>query len=133
VVIVNHVILAGSVSDRPFRPGGGNRTVVKLRVGADQNRRAEQIEFDAFGKVGDYAINLWSGDAVVVHGRLEDRTYRDGDEQVNELRVVAEFIEVLVQSNQRTKRGEAGTGAPTERSERAERSETEDLHNHKAD
>jgi hypothetical protein len=98
---VNVVLLTGTVTDKPFRPGNGNRTVVKVRV-ENEHGRPEKLEFDAFGATGDFGVNLWSGDVISVRGRLEDRTYREGSEQVNELRLVADHIQVVVQASQRT-------------------------------
>jgi single-stranded DNA-binding protein len=103
---VNLVLLTGTVTDKPFRPGNGNRTVIKVRV-ENEHGRPEKLEFDAFGATGDFGVNLWSGDVISVRGRLEDRTYREGGENVNELRLVADHIQLVVQASQR-----AGTERP---------------------
>ena len=101
---MNVVSLAGTVTDRPFRPGNGNRTVVKLKVTATSSNHFDRIEFDAFGQPGDFAINLYVGDIVSVLGRLENRTFREHDEEVHELRVVAQFIDLISKSNDRKPR-----------------------------
>jgi hypothetical protein len=98
---MNVVSLAGTVTDRPFRPGNGGRTVVKLRVTATNANHADRIEFDAFGQPGDFAINLYVGDIISVLGRLENRTFREHDEEVQELRVVAQYIELISKSHDR--------------------------------
>jgi hypothetical protein len=100
-VPVNLVLLTGTVTDKPFRPGNGNRTVVKLRIESEHGR-AEKLEFDAFGPTGAFGINLWTGDIISVRGRLEDRTYREGGESVNELRLVADHIQLVFQASQRS-------------------------------
>jgi single-stranded DNA-binding protein len=96
---VNNVVLAGEIVDRPFRPGNGARTVIKLRVHDVLSGRYDRIEVDAFGQAGDFAMRLFFGDRVAVQGRLEDRTYRDGEDEVTELRVVANHIDLLVRSS----------------------------------
>src|SRR5712664_395104 len=95
---MNSVILVGRVSDRPFRPGGGARVVFKVTVRDTRTGRSDQIEVDAFGLLGNAAIELYQGDQVAVHGRLEDRTYQQAGEDVQETRCVAESIETLLQS-----------------------------------
>lgn len=113
---MNIVLLSGTVTDKPFRPGNGNRTVVKVRI-ENEHGRPERLEFDAFSATGDFAVNLWTGDIISVRARLEDRTYRDGTEQVSELRLVADHIEVVYQASQRPessreRRGEATRAEP---------------------
>lgn len=98
---MNVVSLAGQVTDRPFRPGNGNRTVVKMKVTGTSTNHTDRIEFDAFGQPGDFAINLYVGDIISVLGRLENRTFREHDEEVQELRVVAQFIELISKSQDR--------------------------------
>jgi single-stranded DNA-binding protein len=95
---MNSVSLVGRVSDRPFRPGGGARVVIKVTVRDSRTGRSDQIEVDAFGPVGAVAINLFQGDHVAVEGRLEDRTYKQDGQEVQETRCVAESIETLVKS-----------------------------------
>jgi hypothetical protein len=102
---VNLVSLVGTVYDRPFRPGAGQRTVVKVKCDGESGR-SERLEFDAFGQAGDFGMKLRVGDAIAVRGRVEDRTYRDGDEKVNELRLVADYIELLVPASHRHEPGE---------------------------
>ncbi|MEZ5297925.1 MAG: hypothetical protein R2697_17110 [Ilumatobacteraceae bacterium] len=69
--VVNTVQMVGEVRERPFRPGDGNRVVVKIRVHDDESGRFDNVEFDSFGAVGDFAIRLFSGDRIAVRGRLE--------------------------------------------------------------
>jgi hypothetical protein len=90
----------GTVYDRPFRPGSGQRTVVKVKCDGEAGR-SERLEFDAFGSAGEFGMKLRVGDVVAMRGRVEDRTYRDGDEKVNELRLVADYIELVVPASHR--------------------------------
>lgn len=97
---MNVVMLVGEVTDRPFRPGNGTRTVVKLKT-KGSGGQADRFEFDAFGQVGDFGARLHVGDIVAVSGRLEDRTFTENGEQVSELRIVAQFIEVVTRAGDR--------------------------------
>ena len=65
--------------------------VVKLRVHDDESGRFDNVEFDAFGGVGDFAIRLFTGDRIAVRGRLEGRVFDDGDE----VKVVANHVELV--------------------------------------
>ncbi len=89
---MNVVTLVGTVTDRPFRPGNGNRTVVKMSTG--RGPRTEHFEFDAFGQAGSFAESLWSGDVIAVNGHLENRQFADG----SELRIVADFVELAAKA-----------------------------------
>ena len=95
--MVNVVNLVGEVSDRPFRPGGGGRTVVKLKV-RKASGGLDLFEFDAFGQPGEFGLGLYTGDTVAVTGHLEDRQYVDNGESVTELRIVASFIELVTRA-----------------------------------
>ena len=88
---MNTVQMVGEVRERPFRPGEGNRVVVKLRVHDDETGRFDNVEFDSFGQVGDFAIRLFTGDRIAVRGRLEGRVFDDGDE----VKVVANHVELV--------------------------------------
>jgi tRNA(Ile2) C34 agmatinyltransferase TiaS len=88
---VNTVQMVGEVRERPFRPGEGNRVVVKVRVHDDETGRFDNVEFDSFGQVGDFAIRLFTGDRIAVRGRLEGRVFDDGDE----VKVVANHVELV--------------------------------------
>jgi single-stranded DNA-binding protein len=101
---VNVVMLVGEVCDRPFRPGSGSRTVVQLRTRGGGAGKTDQFEFDAFGQPGEFGLRLFVGDQIAVTGHLEDRTYQDGGETVTELRVVADFIELVTRAGDRTNR-----------------------------
>lgn len=83
--------MVGEVRERPFRPGEGNRVVVKVRVHDDESGRFDNVEFDSFGAVGDFAIRLFTGDRIAVRGRLEGRVFDDGDE----VKVVANHVELV--------------------------------------
>lgn len=88
---VNTVQMVGEVRERPFRPGEGSRVVVKIRVHDDESGRFDNVEFDSFGAVGDFAIRLYSGDRIAVRGRLEGRVFDDGDE----IKIVANHVELV--------------------------------------
>ena len=88
---MNVVVLVGEVTDRPFRPGGGSRVVVKLRVHHDESGRRDDVEFDAFGAVSDFAMGLWRGDRVAVRGRVEGRVF----DEFEELKIVADHIDLV--------------------------------------
>ena len=89
------------MTDRPFRPGNGARTVVKLKVRRTSGTGWDRFEFDAFGAAGDIAAKLYTGDIVSVAGRVEDREFTENGETVHELRIVANFIEIMARSNER--------------------------------
>ena len=88
---MNTVQMVGEVRDRPFRPGDGNRVVVKIRVHDDASGRFDNVEFDAFGAVGDFAVRLYVGDRIAVRARLEGRVFDDGEE----VKVVANHVELV--------------------------------------
>ena len=83
------VSLVGRVTDRPFRPGNAQRVVLKLDAD-DERGRTQHLEVDAFGEIGDWVMkNVTSGETLAVSARLEERTYRERGEEVDELRIVA--------------------------------------------
>jgi len=92
---MNTVQLVGEVTDRPFRPGSGARTVIKVRVHDDASNRFDNVEFDAFGSAGDFGLRLYSGDRIALRGRLEDRQFTEQGEIVHEMRLVANHIELV--------------------------------------
>jgi single-stranded DNA-binding protein len=100
---MNVVMLVGEVTDRPFRPGNGQRTVVKIKT-RSATGTPDHFEFDAFGQPGEFGSRLFVGDTIAVTGRLEDRTYTEKGEQVSELRVVAQFIELITRAGDRVPR-----------------------------
>ena len=100
---MNVVMLVGEVTDRPFRPGNGARTVVKIKT-KGAGGQPDRFEFDAFGQVGEFGSRLYVGDVIAITGRLEDRTFTEGGEQVSELRIVAQFIEVVTRAGDRVPR-----------------------------
>jgi single-stranded DNA-binding protein len=83
------VSIVGRVVDRPFRPGNAQRVVLKLDA-EDERGRSQRIEVDGFGEIGDWIMkNVTMGEILAITGRLEQRTYKDRGEEVDELRVVA--------------------------------------------
>jgi cold shock CspA family protein/single-stranded DNA-binding protein len=94
---MNVVVLVGKVADRPFRPSGRERVVVKLDVAGDRRPdKPDRIEVHCFGDTANHAetkVNL--GDIVTVHGRLEQRVGKDDMGEFEELRVVADHITVV--------------------------------------
>ncbi len=96
---MNNVVLVGRVPERPFRPGGGERVVLKVDV-ADDRGRQERFELDAFGEIGRWvAEGVRIGDIVAVRGRLEQRVYRDQGEEVEELRIVGMRISLVAKGS----------------------------------
>jgi Single-strand binding protein family len=101
---MNTVVLVGKVSDRPFRPGNGERTVAKLSV-QEESGRSQVFEFDAFGEVGAWVMsNLWVGDIAAIRGRLEERVYKERGEEVEELRIVAVRVNLVHKGGARINR-----------------------------
>jgi len=96
-------MLVGEVTDRPFKPGNGNRTVVKIKT-KGAGGTPDHFEFDAFGQPGEFGARLYVGDVIAITGRLEDRTFHENGEEVNELRIVAQFIELVTRAGDRTHR-----------------------------
>jgi single-stranded DNA-binding protein len=89
------ISIVGRVTDRPFRPGNGQRVVFKIDADDDRGR-TQHLELDAFGEIGDWVMkNLTPGEVVAVNARLEVRTYRDQGEEIEELRIVGMRIEPL--------------------------------------
>jgi single-stranded DNA-binding protein len=96
---MNNVVLVGRVPERPFRPGGGERVVLKVDV-ADDRGRQERFELDAFGEIGRWVSEgVRIGDIVAVRGRLEQRVYRDQGEEVEELRIVGMRISLVAKGS----------------------------------
>jgi single-stranded DNA-binding protein len=113
VAVVNVVSLVGEVLDRPFRPGNGARTVVKIKVHDDESDRFDRVEFDAFGQPGEFGARLYVGDRVAIRGRLENRMFHEDGEEVHELRVVANHIELIMRAADRKPPVPAPSSAPT--------------------
>ncbi len=89
------ISIVGRVTDRPFRPGNGQRVVFKIDADDDRGR-TQHLELDAFGEIGDWVMkNLTPSEIVAVNARLEIRTYRDQGEEIEELRIVGMRIEPL--------------------------------------
>jgi single-stranded DNA-binding protein len=96
---MNNVVLVGRVPERPFRPGGGERVVLKVDV-ADDRGRQERFELDAFGEIGRWvAEGVRIGDIVAIRGRLEQRVYREQGEEVEELRIVGMRISLVAKGS----------------------------------
>ena len=94
---MNLVTLVGEVTDRPFRPGNGGRTVVKIKL-RKPTGGSDHFEFDAFGQPGEFGLGLYVGDTIAVTGHLEDRQYVENGEPVTELRIVASYIELITRA-----------------------------------
>lgn len=94
---MNLVVLVGRVADRPFRPSGRDRVVLKLDVTADRRGdKQDRIEVHTFGEVANQAESRVSqGDVVSISGRLEQRVGRDDMGEFEELRVVADNVTVV--------------------------------------
>lgn len=94
---VNLVVLVGRVADRPFRPSGRDRVVIKLDVSAERRQdKQDRIEVHTFGEVANHAENRVSqGDIVSISGRLEQRVGHDDQGEFEELRVVADNVTVV--------------------------------------
>jgi single-stranded DNA-binding protein len=102
---MNLVVLVGTVTDRPFRPGG-ERVVVKLAIPADKPGVTDNFEVHLFGTVGSYALDqVRSGDVVSLRGRLETRIWTEGDEEFEELRIVGQRIERIGGGSSGSNRG----------------------------
>jgi single-stranded DNA-binding protein len=116
---MNNVVLVGRVPERPFRPGGGERVVLKVDV-ADDRGRQERFELDAFGEIGRWVNEgVRIGDIVAVRGRLEQRVYREQGEEVEELRIVGMRISLVA-------KGSAVRGDRPEGADRADRPDRPD-------
>ena len=108
---MNVVVLAGRVADRPFRPGNGDRVVIKLDVDGENPAKTDRIELHCFGAVAERAMRLWQGDLIGIRGRIELRIWTEDGEEYDELRVVAHRVDVMVKGNsQRTGRDGAREG-----------------------
>ncbi len=97
--VVNVVVLAGRVADRPFRPGNGERVVIKLDVDGENPSKSDRIELHCFGAVAERAMRLWQGDLIGIRGRIELRIWSEDGEEYDELRVVAHRVDVMVKGN----------------------------------
>ncbi len=107
---MNVVVLAGRVADRPFRPGNGERVVVKLDVDGESPSKSDRIELHCFGAVAERAMRLWQGDLIGVRGRIELRIWSEDGEEYDELRVVAHRIDVMVKGNTQRPGRDGGVG-----------------------
>lgn len=117
-VVVNVVVLAGRVADRPFRPGNGDRVVVKLDVDGENPSKSDRIELHCFGAVAERAMRLWQGDLIGIRGRIELRIWTEDGEEYDELRVVAHRVDVLVKGNSERSSREGGNWANRDRAPR---------------
>ena len=97
--MTNVVVLVGRVADRPFRPGGQDRVVLKLDVPSERRAgKPDRIEIHCFGAVGEEALTRFTGDVVSIRGRLELRIGRDEHGEYEDLRVVAQQVNVISSS-----------------------------------
>ena len=118
-VVVNVVVLAGRVADRPFRPGNGDRVVVKLDVDGENPSKSDRIELHCFGAVAERAMRLWQGDLIGIRGRIELRIWTEDGEEYDELRVVAHRVDVLVKGNSERSSREGGNWGNRDRAPRS--------------
>ena len=105
---MNVVVLAGRVADRPFRPGNGERVVIKLDVDGENPSKSDRIELHCFGAVAERAMRLWQGDLIGIRGRIELRIWSEDGEEYDELRVVAHRVDVMVKGNTQRPAREGG-------------------------
>lgn len=105
---MNVVVLAGRVADRPFRPGNGDRVVIKLDVDGENPAKSDRIELHCFGAVAERAMRLWQGDLIGIRGRIELRIWTEDGEEYDELRVVAHRVDVMVKGNTQRQGREGG-------------------------
>lgn len=117
--VVNVVVLAGRVADRPFRPGNGDRVVVKLDVDGENPSKSDRIELHCFGAVAERAMRLWQGDLIGVRGRIELRIWTEDGEEYDELRVVAHRVDVMVKGNSDRAPREGGNWGNSDRGPRS--------------
>ena len=116
---MNVVVLAGRVADRPFRPGNGDRVVVKLDVDGENPSKSDRIEIHCFGAVAERAMRLWQGDLIGIRGRIELRIWSEDGEEYDELRVVAHRVDVMVKGNSERSSREAGNWGNRDRGPRS--------------
>ena len=97
---MNVVALVGRVGDRPFRPGGADRVVMRVVVASNRrSERADEIEVHCFAAVADAVVaGIRLGDIVEIRGRLEQRIGRDDEGEYEDLRVVADHVAVITGS-----------------------------------
>ena len=125
-VVVNVVVLAGRVADRPFRPGNGDRVVVKLDVDGENPSKSDRIELHCFGAVAERAMRLWQGDLIGIRGRIELRIWTEDGEEYDELRVVAHRVDVLVKGNGERPTREGGNWGKGDRGPRSPSGDSRD-------
>jgi cold shock CspA family protein len=111
---MNVVVLVGKVADRPFRPSGRERVVVKVDAAGDRRPdKPDRIEVHCFGEVANYAeAKVSLGDIITVHGRLEQRVGKDDMGEFEELRVVADHITVVTGGGGRQSRKSDAPSTP---------------------
>ena len=110
---MNVVALVGRVGDRPFRPGGADRVVMRVIVASTRrSERADEIEVHCFSGVADAVLSgIKLGDMVEIRGRLEQRIGRDEEGEYEDLRVVADHVAVVAPAAPgHTAPGHTGTG-----------------------
>jgi cold shock CspA family protein len=98
---MNVVALVGRVGDRPFRPGGADRVVMRVVVASNRrSERADEIEVHCFAGVADSVVSgIRVGDVVEIRGRIEQRIGRDDQGEYEDLRVVADHVAVVTASS----------------------------------
>jgi cold shock CspA family protein len=94
---MNVVLLVGRVSNRPYRPGSGERVFLQIDVpSARRSGTSDEIELHCFGQTANNVErDVHFGDMVEVRGRIEQRIGRDADGEYDDLRIVADEVSVV--------------------------------------
>jgi cold shock CspA family protein len=121
---VNVVLLVGKIADRPFRPGGLERVVIKIDASSERRPGSpDRIEVHCFGELAnEVEQKIQRGDLVEIRGRLEQRVGRDDLGEFEELRVVADRVVAVG-----TGGGAAGSGGRRKDGPAVERRQEADL------
>jgi cold shock CspA family protein len=114
---MNVVLLVGRVSNRPFRPGSGERVFLQIDVpSARRSGTSDEIELHCFGQTANNVErDVHFGDMVEVRGRIEQRVGRDAEGEYDDLRIVADEVSVVRTVPSRSAAGAGGAGAVEDR------------------
>jgi cold shock CspA family protein len=101
---MNVVLLVGRVSNRPYRPGSGERVFLQIDVpSARRSGTSDEIELHCFGQTANNVErDVHFGDMVEVRGRIEQRVGRDAEGEYEDLRIVADEVSVVRNVAQRS-------------------------------